>query len=114
MLISLKVIIFITAVVVLTVKGAYEVHIHGRQAIGSNFVITGLFGFLNAGLIMSTLLVYVSGSSLIQKVAVQSNIIELYSNSDFVRRMIDYYDFWFSIPVIIIIGWSIFFDHQES
>lgn len=114
MLISLKVIIFATTVVILTVKGAYEVHIHGRQAISSNLIITGIFGFLNAGLIISTLLVYVSGSSLIQKVAVQSNIIELYSSSDFVRMMIDYYDFWFAIPVLVIVIWSVVFDHKQS
>jgi hypothetical protein len=114
MLISLKVIIFISAVVILTVKGAYEVNIHGRQLLGSNILVTGLFGFLSAGLIVSTLLVYISGISLLQKVTVQSNIIELYTTSTFVQAMVDYYDFWFAIPVVIIIGWSIFFDSREA
>jgi hypothetical protein len=114
MLISFKVVIFITAVVILTVKGAYEVHIHGKQLPGSNFVVNGVFGFMSAGLIVSTLLVYISGASLIQKVSLQSNIIELYTTSNFVRGMIDYYDFWFAIPVIVIIGWSLVFDHKSA
>lgn len=114
LLISFKVIVFISAVVILTVKGAYEVHINGRQLPGSGILLTGIFGFMSAGLIVSTILVYVSGSSLIQKVSLQSNITELYSSSDFVRAMVDYYDFWFAIPVVIIIAWSLIFDKASD
>jgi hypothetical protein len=114
LLINFKVIVFITAVVILTVKGAYEVHIHGKQLMGSNILVTGVFGFMSAGLIVSTILVYVSGSSLIQKVSLQSNIIELYSSSNFVRAMVNYYDFWFAIPVVIIIAWSLVFDRTQD
>jgi hypothetical protein len=113
-LISIKVIIFVSAVVILTVKGAYEVKLHGRHLAASQFITTAIFGFLNAGLIISTLLVYVSGSSLIQKINIPSNIVELYTTSTFVKGMVDYYDFWFSIPVVVIIGWSVFFDHRED
>lgn len=113
-LISIKVVIFVTAVVILTVKGAYEVHMNSHSLASSNIAITGLFGFLNAGLIVSTLLVYVSGSSFVQKANISSNIVELYTSSTFVRGMVDYYDFWFSVPVVVILIWSLFFNHSSD
>lgn len=105
-LISVKVIIFIAVVVMLTVKGAFEVEFH-KGRFGGDAITTGAFGFLNAGLIVSTILVYVSGLSFVQKVAVESNIVELYTSSTFIKAMVDYYNFWFSIPVVIIILWSL-------
>jgi hypothetical protein len=112
-LISIKVLIFVTAVVILTVKGAYEVNLDRHTFASSNFAVTGIFGFLNAGLILSTILVYVSGTSFVQKANVSSNIVELYTSSTFVQGMVDYYDFWFSIPVVVIIIWSLFFNYSD-
>ncbi len=112
-LISIKVLIFVAAVVILTVKGAYEVHINTNNFVSGNLAITGVFGFLNAGLIISTLLVYVSGSSFVQKANVSSNIVDLYTASTFVQGMVDYYDFWFSIPVVVIVVWSLFFYQND-
>jgi len=114
MLISMKVIIFATAVVILTVRGAFDVKINPNNAPGGQIFVTGVFGFLSAGLIMSTLLVYVSGSSMIQKVSLQSNIVELYTSSEFVKFMVDYYDFWFAAPVVILIAWSLLFETSSE
>ncbi len=110
-LIVAKVIIFISVVVILSVKGAFDVHISsgGPAAVP----VTGIFGFLNAGLILSTLLVYVSGLSFVQAVAVDTNIVDLYSGSEFIKGMVDYYNFWFSLPVIGLIIWSLFFNDPE-
>ncbi len=113
-LISTKVVIFVAVVVILTVRGAFEVDFSTHNFGSNNLVVTGIFGFLNAGLIVSTLLVYVSGMSFVQKVTVESNIVDLYTSSTFIKAMVDYYNLWFSIPVVVIIVWSVLFNGKSE
>jgi len=106
-LIALKVIIFLSVIVALTVRGVFNVelsHMHSRTV---SFLLNLIFGFFSAGLIVATLLIYVSGASLLTGDVLQSNVVELYTSSFYIRNMIDYYNFWFSIPVLIFIFWSL-------
>ena len=113
-LISTKVVIFVAVVVILTVRGAFEVDFNNHNFGANNLVVTGIFGFLNAGLIVSTLLVYVSGMSFVQKVTVESNIVDLYASSTFIKAMVDYYNLWFSVPVVVLIVWSLLFNNSTD
>jgi len=113
-LIALKVIIFLSVIVALTVRGVFNVqlsHMHSRVV---SFFLNLIFGFFSAGLIVATLLIYISGASLLTGDVLQSNIIELYTSSFYIRNMIDYYNFWFSIPVLIFIFWSLVTPHEQG
>ncbi|MBT6143562.1 hypothetical protein HOH51_03565 [bacterium] len=106
-LIALKVFIFLAVIVALTVRGVFNVHLstfHSRPVV---LCLNIIFGFLNAGLIVATMLIYISGASLLTGNILESNIVELYTSSFYVRNMIDYYNFWFSVPVLIFIFWSL-------
>ena len=110
----IKIILFIAIVVILSIRGAYQVNSEGFGFPAVNTLMSGVFGFLNAGLIVSTLLVYVSGISLIGAKASDSNIVDIYSSSQLVQYMVDYYNLWFSIPVVALVVWSLFFKREEE
>ena len=106
-LIAVKVIIFLSVIVALTVRGVFNVELSHMHSKTVSFLLNLIFGFFSAGLIVATLLIYISGASLLTGDVLQSNIIELYTSSFYIRNMIDYYNFWFSIPVLIFIFWSL-------
>ena len=113
-LIFTKVIIFIAFIVILTVKGVYKVEFGNEADPLTASILNGIFGFLNAGLIVSTMLVYVSGVSFVQANSVDSNIVEIYSSSSLVQAMVDYYSFWFSLPVVGLMLASLIFNRHRA
>jgi len=114
-LIIAKVIIFILIIVLMTVKGGFVVHMnHSIEHGAASVTLLVIFGFLSAGLIISTLLVYISGLSFVQGTSVDSNIVDIYASSDIVRSMVDYYNFWFSMPVVALVLWSVLFGRSEE
>ena len=106
-MLMIKVMIFLAVVVLLTIKGNFNVSLKSDRFKLYNPVFTGLFGFLNAGLIISTILLYLSGNSILEPVYADSQILSLYSSSSYIRILVDYYSFWFSLPVLVILFLSI-------
>lgn len=104
-LIIMKIVIFIVAVVVLAVKGGFEVGMLAEQQTIMRILTTFLFGVLNAGLIVSTLLLYVSGLSLIGSDQIQA-VSMVGSDSMMVQLMIENYNLWFSVPAIALVALS--------
>lgn len=104
-LITAKIIIFITVIVVIAVRGGFVVSVLNEQKTSIRLLMTLLFGTLNAGLIASTLLLYVSGLSLIG--ADQLTTIAPFARDSFlVQLMIQNYNLWFSLPAIAFVGVS--------
>jgi len=112
-LINLKIIIFLSVLVLITIKGPFEVNIESFRFKILNGLSHAWFTVLSSTLIISTVLVYLGGSSLIQGVAQESNLVEIYTQSKNVRLMIDYYNFWFSLPVISVIIFSFLSSNEE-
>lgn len=110
----IKIILFVAIIIILSIRGAYEVNSEGFGFPAINVLMSGIFGFLNAGLVVSTLIVYVSGISLIGAKTAESNIIDIYSSSQYVQYMVDYYNLWFAMPVVALVIWSIFFKRSEE
>lgn len=100
--IVIKILIFVFVIVVLAMKGEFQVNLseHGSKII--SMLVNGIFGILSAGLIVSTILFYTSGGSFLQLSGAITNeaIMSLKRNSVLVRNMIDYYNLWFSFPAI--------------
>jgi uncharacterized membrane protein YbhN (UPF0104 family) len=64
---------------------------------------------MSAGLMMSAMLIFVSGGSLVvEATVVNSPLNDIYSQSRLVRVMMDYSNFWFFIPGISVILVSLF------
>jgi len=106
-LLFLKIFIFLLVVVILTIRGNFVVGLTSKRFKLYNPFFTGLFGFLNASLILSTVLLYLSGNSILEPTYSNTQILDLYSNSYYVRILVDYYSFWFSLPVLVMIILSV-------
>jgi len=101
-LIITKILVFIMVIVIISIRGGFVVSILNERRLPVRVLTTFLFGILNAGLIVSTLLLYVSGLSLIgaDQIVTSSN---LGSDSMLVELMIQNYNLWFSLPAISIV-----------
>lgn len=105
-----KVVVFIIAIVIIAMKGSFEVRKEGSRGGTIGLISNLIFGFLSAGLIVSTLLTYVSGASFVQGAVTISNsaLTSIYANSKLVKVMIDNYNLWFSLPAVTFVVWSLF------
>jgi len=102
-----KVLILIIIVVLMAVRGLYNYDSGADGPVSMRLSITLLLGVLSAGLMLSAMLVFVSGSSLVNHVAVLNNpLTEIYAQSRLVRIMLDYSNMWFFLPGVAIISLS--------
>lgn len=101
-LIGMKILIFIVVIVTLAVRGGFQVAILNEQKLPVRLLTTFLFGILNAGLIVSTLLLYISGLSLIGA-AELGTATTIGADSMVVQLMIQNYSLWFSLPAISLV-----------
>ncbi len=107
----IKLTIFLLCIVLLTIKGAFEVHMASERFPSLNPFMTLIFGILNSALIVSTGLIFAAGSSFIRANFVETNIAEVYSSSTYIQLLVDYHSIWFSLPVVIFIAWCLL-DHE--
>jgi hypothetical protein len=104
-----KVFILITLIVMLAVRGQYSFSAEDDRSIGLRTAITIMLGVMSAGLMMSAIMIFISGGSLIIDAAVLNNPInEIYSQARLVRVMVDYSNYWFFIPGITLVVLSVF------
>jgi len=102
-LVPFKILLFILVIVILAVKGGFFMEFtEGGGAIKRVFE-TLIFGFLNAGLIINTLLVYMSGGSFIGTNSTIDQNFNLYAESEIVRGMVNNAEIWFALPAIALV-----------
>ncbi|OIP79780.1 hypothetical protein COW94_00870 [Candidatus Peregrinibacteria bacterium CG22_combo_CG10-13_8_21_14_all_44_10] len=106
-LILMKILVFIAVIVLITVKGGFSVDVLSDKTAGTRMLATFVFGVLNAGLIVSTILVFISGFSFVNGFYGMMSVTSLYQESDLVRMMVDNYNVWFSLPAIAFTGVSV-------
>ncbi|PCI25398.1 hypothetical protein COB57_01580 [Candidatus Peregrinibacteria bacterium] len=102
-----KMTVFIAGMVLFAVKGAFEVYLPEEKPV-IEFSLTLYFGFLSAAIIISGILVYISGGSFLHAgkdmtLFFQENI---YSQSYLVQFMILNKNLWFLVPVLSFLGLS--------
>lgn len=112
-LVLLKIFVFVAVIVMVAIRGGFHVDILPENTALTRILANLTFGFLNAGLMVSTLLVYLTGGSFVMG-TVQSGLhTNLYSESEFIKTIVDHYDVWFSLPAISLVLVS-FFQPQEE
>ena len=66
--------------------------------------MTGLFGFVTAGLMLSTLMTFVADAPLLDKnIASSPFVASIIGQSRLMELMVLYQDLWFSLPAIILL-----------
>lgn len=106
-----KVFVFVCAIVIIAIKGEFEIRKTARHHNAViNMIMTLIFGFLSAGLIVSTLLIYVSGASFVQGNInmINNTLASAYAESQMVKMMIDNYNVWFAMPAVAFLVASLF------
>lgn len=108
-----KVLILLILVVLIAVRGMFNVEADDDTNVTIKIIMLLLMGVFSAGLMMSAVLVFISGTSLIGGVAGSNNILlDVYNSSRLVRIMIDYANLWFFLPGIAFVVMSIL--HKKS
>ena len=107
-LVLLKIFAFVLVIVLLAIRGGFSIDIAPENSPVTRILANLSFGFLNAGLVVSTLLVYLTGGSFVMG-TVQSGLhTNLYNESEFIKAIIDHYDLWFSLPAVSLVVMSLF------
>ncbi len=94
-----KVLVLLLFIVLIAVRGLFHVDAEDNRPLSLRLIILLLMGLMSAGLIISTVLVFVSGASLIGAGTGANNILsDVYQSSRLVRMMLDYSNLWFFLP----------------
>lgn len=101
--IIVKVSIFVVFVILFAVKGAFEVDVSDDRHGLVRLFVSVLYGIMSAGLIISSILIFVSGISFVgggSALTVRSALSPIYNQSEIVKWMVQYTYFFFSIPAL--------------
>lgn len=112
-LILLKIAVFVIVILLLVVKGGFHMDILAERSMVFRLLSNLSFGFLNAGLIVSTLLVYLTGGSFVSGTLHSALETNLYQESQLVQMMVDNYSVWFAIPAIAVVVISFLAPHAD-
>ncbi len=100
-----KLVLFVAVIILLAVKAGFDIVYPKEMNPVVNAVITGVFGFATAGLMLSTLLTYVSGVPLLDFAFVQTATLSpVIQQSQLMQLMILHQDLWFSLPAVVLIA----------
>ena len=115
-LVIIKIFIFVLTIVLVSTRGRFAMNVSHSGSSSMNIILNLTYGILSAGLITSTILIYTSGSSLVQETSVIMNeaVLAMYRDSLMVQTMINNYNIWFSLPAITFVISSFLGEEVES
>lgn len=100
----LKILVFVLTIMLLTIRGSFRVEIGSESSLGMEIVTTAAFGLLSAGLIISTILVYMSGGNFVFDPTVASKAgVDITRGSQLASALTQNYNFWFAMPAIAFV-----------
>lgn len=109
-----KLISFMFAIIWIALKGGFSIQ-YGRSH-GSlvALIATGLFGVATAGLIVTALLTFITGSPLLDpSLGTQQALLPLMQTSGLVQVMVLNQDLWFSLPALLLVGFGLVRDEGK-
>ena len=113
--IFIKVLIFVGLVILFAVRGAFEVDTVDDRSVAIRTVLSVVYAVMSAGLIISAILVFVSGVPLIGGGSAETTttaLWDVYNQSRLIKTFVDNSNLWFSIPAISFLVHS-FYSHKE-
>ncbi|MCF7830774.1 hypothetical protein K9M41_02145 [Candidatus Gracilibacteria bacterium] len=110
---GIRLILFLAAIVIFVVKGAFHISIEKHDHWMLRMVIHTVFAALSAALFLATVLIYLSGNSFVEGLMVAKEV-NIYEESLLAQVLINYYQFWFSLPAIAFLVSSFLFDGKEE
>ncbi|MGE3278602.1 MAG: hypothetical protein AB7J40_02260 [Candidatus Altimarinota bacterium] len=109
-----KIFIFIAITLILVLKGGFTVDMGRHYPLPLRVLLVTIFGFFSAGLMMSTILVFIGGG-VVDGILINSlqEAVNIPAQTLFVRSLIDYYNFWFAAPAIAFVVLSLIGGRSE-
>ncbi|MFA6992414.1 MAG: hypothetical protein WC269_04010 [Candidatus Gracilibacteria bacterium] len=110
-MIFVKVLVFVVLVILFAVKGAFSVRTVDDRSTPIRLVLSFLYAFMSASLIISTILVFVSGASFIgsgDEASLASSLWNVYNKSDLVRMIVNNSYFLFFLPALSFLIHSLY------
>jgi hypothetical protein len=100
-----KILVFIAIVVLLSVRGAFEVQADGDNSFIVRLVTTLVYAILSAGLVVSVIVAFASGVSFVAAdTVIDTNFVEdIYMNSRLIRILVNNFNVLFSVPAFAFI-----------
>lgn len=105
--------LLLTGVIVFAAKSGFHVSLDKHPNPGARFAIHAAFSALSALLFLSTCLIYMSGNTFVEGIMFASRIT-IYDQSYLAQMLLDYYQFWFSLPAIAFLGMSFLFGAEKK
>lgn len=96
-----KMFLFALCIIIFLLRSGIDVSYEKDTGSILNIVYTGLFGFSTAGLIVSTILTYASGSSILDASLVT---LPLANSSTLMQLMMLNQSVWYALPALLIIA----------
>ena len=105
MLTAVKIIVFIVLIIFIAVRSGIEIDYTKDPGGPVNVLLTALFGFATAGLLLISLFIFVTEVSLLDPAIEQNETIAaLLQKSRLMQVMILNQDLWFSLPALLLIA----------
>jgi len=107
-----KIALLIALIVVIAKWGSFDVEVQESTGL-SRFALNALLAFFSGGLILSIILVFANGGSLITGSSPASaEFTQVYNQSRLIKFMLDWHNFWFAAPGAIF-AISSFLDKKD-
>lgn len=99
--------LFVTFIILVAAKGGLEVGFlyHNRPSL--RILLTVLFGFSTAGLLLSTLLVILSGKTIFESNFGPNTFQSIVQQSRFIALIVEHQRFWFAMPAFLVVASSL-------
>ena len=103
-----KLFFFMAAIITIALKGGFEVEYGTSHSSVTAIVATLLFGISTAGLIVVSLLTFISGAPLLDPgLGSREVLAPLAQTSGMVQMMVVNQDLWFSLPALLLVGFGL-------
>ena len=100
-----KLTLFITIVVFLTIRAGLHVQYAKDGSIAMSIGMTVLCGFATAGLLLATLLTFIAGAPLLDMhITATPGLEAILKQSELMSLMIQNLDLWFTLPAAVLIA----------
>lgn len=111
----MKILLFIGIIVLLTIFGDYDVEESREQNTFIRIITLAALSILSGGLILSTIMVFANGGSLISgTAAISDSFKNVYEESRLVRGLLDWHDVWFALPGMLFVIISVFQKNKSA
>lgn len=100
-----KIFLFALCIIIFVIRSGISIEYEKESGTIMTIVLTGLFGFSTAGLMISSILTYASGSGILDPTLVAHSVIApIIKHSTLMQVMIFNQDLWYTLPAFLIIA----------